>query len=395
VARTDTAPSEPTRLVVVQLSGGNDYLNTVVPYADGRYYDFRPHVALRDDAVLPIDERVGFSSAMAPIARFYEEGRMAVVMGIGYPNRSRSHFRSMDIWHTAEPDEVKLEGWLGKVAALLDPRHTNPVFAVNFGRGLPRALSLPGVPVASVSSLDNYGLFPDVGPGVARDRLLELVKQAYSREPVPSSAWGSPRLLGTGRAAQQGIEMLNGAAAAYNSSVNYLATMPAQVPEFNQIATDLKGVATVMAGNLGTRIFYTSFGGFDTHADEVVSHARLWDKVSVALDAFFTDLDNLGLRHNTLVLVFSEFGRRIAENNAGTDHGSGGVAFLIGDEVAGGLYGEYPDLAPEAQDEGDVRPSTDFRAMYASVLEQFLDVDANDVLGSGASFDQLPLKAPA
>jgi uncharacterized protein (DUF1501 family) len=387
VTQTVTTVPGPSRLVVVQLSGGNDYLNTVVPYGDGRYYDFRPNVALSDDAIVPIDERVGFSSALAPIARLYEQGKVAIVLGIGYPNHSRSHFRSMDIWHTAEPDEVRLEGWLAKVARLLDPRHTNPVLAVNFGRGLPRALSLPGVPVASVGSLDKYGLFPDIGPGVTRDRLLGVLEDVYIREPDSSAAWGSSRLLGTGRSAQQGIEMLKGAAAAYSSQVEY--------PQFNQIATDLQGVATVMAGNLGTRLFYTSFGSFDTHTDEVVTHARLWEKISSALDCFFTDLDNLGLRRNTLVLVFSEFGRRIAENNAGTDHGAGGVAFLIGDEVAGGLYGEYPNLAPEAQDEGDVRPSTDFRAVYASVLEQFLDVDSKDVLGSSASFDRLPLKATA
>jgi uncharacterized protein (DUF1501 family) len=375
------------RLVVVQLTGGNDFLNTVVPYADGRYYDFRPNVGLRDDAVLPIDERVGFSSAMAPIARLHGEGKVATVMGIGYPNHSRSHFRSMDIWHTAEPNEVKLEGWLAKVAALLDPQHTNPVLAVNFGRGLPRALSLSGVPAASVGSLDKYGLFPDIGPGVARDRLVGVLEDVYFREPDPSATWASSRLLGTGRSAQQGIEMLKGAAAAYSSTVEY--------PQSNQLATDLQGVATVMAGNLGTRIFYTSFGSFDTHTDEVVSHARLWERASSALDAFFTDLDNLGLRRNTLVLVFSEFGRRIAENNAGTDHGGGGVAFLIGDQVSGGLYGEYPDLAPQAQDDGDVRPTTDFRALYASVLEQFLDVDSKHVLSGGARFDQLPLKASA
>ncbi|MDI3314034.1 MAG: DUF1501 domain-containing protein [Mycobacterium sp.] len=382
-----TVYHDSIRLVVVQLTGGNDYLNTVVPYADGRYYDFRPHIALRDEAVLPIDERVGFTSAMAPIARLYEQGKVAVVMGIGYPNHSRSHFRSMDIWHTAEPEEVKLEGWLAKVAALLDPAHTNPVLAVNFGRGLPRALSLPGVPAASVGSLDKYGLFPEIGPGVTRNRLLRVVEDVYSGEPEPNAAWGSARLYGTARCAQQGIEMLNSAAAAYRPTVEY--------PEFNQLATDLQGVATVMAGHLGTRIFYTSVGSFDTHTDEVVSHARLWEKVSAALDAFFTDLEHLGLRRNTVVLVFSEFGRRIAENNIGTDHGAGGVAFLIGDLVAGGLYGEYPNLAPEAQDEGDVRPSTDFRSMYASILEQFLDVDPKAVLGSGAGFDRLPLKASA
>jgi uncharacterized protein (DUF1501 family) len=393
VSDTATAAREPTRLVVLQLSGGNDYLNTVVPYADGRYYDFRPNVALRDDAILPIDDQVGFNSALAPIAHLYQQGKVAAILGIGYPNHSRSHFRSMDIWHTGMPeDEVKLEGWLAKVARLLDPRHTNPVLAVNFGRGLPRALSLPGVPVASVGSLDKYGLFPDVPSGDRRDRLLRVVDQVYSSGPDPSAGWASSRLLGTGRSAQQGIEMLRGAVTAYSSTVEYQKSNQLGP---NQLATDLQGVATVMAGNLGTRIFYTTISGFDTHTDEVASHARLWEKISSALDCFFTDLDNLGLRRSTLVLVFSEFGRRIAENNTGTDHGAGGVALLVGDQVAGGLYGEYPNLASEAQDEGDVRPSTDFRAVYASVLEQFLDVDSKDVLGGGASFDQLPLKASA
>ncbi|MBV8863415.1 MAG: DUF1501 domain-containing protein [Mycobacterium sp.] len=392
MTQTGTVSAQPTRLVVVQLSGGNDFLNTVVPYADGRYYDFRPHVALRDDAVLPIDEQVGFSSAMAPIARLYEQGKVAVVMGIGYPNHSRSHFRSMDIWHTAEPKEIQLEGWLAKVAAVFDPRHANPVMAVNFGRGLPRALSLSGVPAASVSSLDKYGLFPDIGPGVNRDRLLGVAEQVYGLAPDPSGAWGSSRLLGTGRSAQQGIEMLKSAAAGYRPTVDYHDPNPFGI---NHLAADLQGVATVMAGNLGTRIFYTSLGSFDTHTDEVVAHARLWEKVSHALERFFADLENLGLRSSTLVLVFSEFGRRIAENNAGTDHGAGGVAFLIGDQVAGGLYGDYPNLAPEAQDEGDVRPSTDFRALYASILEQFLEVEPKDVLGRNASFDRLPLTVPA
>ncbi|MBV8178865.1 MAG: DUF1501 domain-containing protein [Mycobacterium sp.] len=386
------ASAEPTRLVVVQLSGGNDFLNTVVPYADGRYYDFRPHIALRDDAILPINERVGFSPAMAPIARLYEQGKVAVIMGIGYPNHSRSHFRSMDIWHTAEPNEIQLEGWLAKVASVFDPRHTNPVMAVSFGRGLPRALSLSGVPAASVSSLDKYGLFPDIGPGVARDRLLSATEQVYALAPDPSGAWGSSRLLGTGRSAQQGIEMLKGAVARYRPTVDYHDPNPFGI---NQLTKDLQGVATVMAGNLGTRIFYTSMGSFDTHTDELVAHARLWEKVSHALDRFFADLENLGLRNSTLVLVFSEFGRRIAENNAGTDHGAGGVAFLIGDQVAGGLYGDYPNLAPDAHDEGDVRPSTDFRALYGSILEQFLEVESKDVLGRNAGFDQLPLKVSA
>ena len=161
---------------------------------------------------------------------------------------------------------------------------------------------------------------------------------------------------------------------------------------FNKISEHLQGVATVMSGGLGTRIFYTQHGSFDTHGDEVVNHARLWDRFSGGLEAFLRDLDGHGLREDTVLFVFSEFGRRIRENNAGTDHGAGGIALLIGDRVRGGLYGDYPSLAPSDQDEGDVAATTDFRAVYASILEQFLDVDPADVLDRPDSFARLPLR---
>ncbi|MGH3696994.1 MAG: DUF1501 domain-containing protein [Pseudonocardiaceae bacterium] len=382
---TTTLHRSAKNLVVVQLSGGNDYLNTVVPYSDGLYYDYRPAVGIPAEGLLPLDERVAFPTSMAPIKRMWDQGKVAVIMGIGYPNHSRSHFRSMDIWHTANPDTFDMEGWLGKTVGALDPTGRNPITAVSFGRGLPRALACPDVAAASVGQLESYGLFTGIPGAHARDPLLDVAKRVYS--PQASAQFVSRRLLGTGMAAQEGADMLRTASANYTSTVDYPARHP-----YYPVSEHLQGVAAVMAADLGTRVYYTMHGSFDTHGDEVVNHARLWDRLSISLDAFFTDLDQHGVRKDTVVLLFSEFGRRIKDNNGGTDHGAGGVAMLIGDSVRGGLYGDYPSLAPADQDEGDVRTTTDFRALYASILEQFLDVDPAVAVAGAGSYQQLPLR---
>ena len=166
-------------LVVVQLSGGNDYLNTVVPYGDEEYYDFRRAVHIEQNEVLPIDKIYGFSPHLAPIKRLFDQGKVAVINGIGYDNPNRSHFRSMDIWHTAQPDEIGTEGWLGRVIRDLDPNAENVLTGVNLGRGLPRALGVRGVPVASVGNLDTYGLFPDIKDESAKKLALDAFAHMY------------------------------------------------------------------------------------------------------------------------------------------------------------------------------------------------------------------------
>ena len=166
-------PKHDPSLVVIQLSGGNDYLNTIVPYNDGQYYDNRPTVRIEQEDVLPIDDQYGFNSTLAPIKALYDEGKVAVINGIGYPNPNRSHFRSMDIWHTAEPDDIGTEGWLGRATRDLDPDSENVLTAVNFGRGLPRALGVRGVPVASVGNLETFGLFPDIKDQALRKYALD------------------------------------------------------------------------------------------------------------------------------------------------------------------------------------------------------------------------------
>ncbi|MBM3959961.1 MAG: DUF1501 domain-containing protein [SAR202 cluster bacterium] len=371
--------TRPKNLVVIQLSGGNDYLNTVVPYNDGRYYDYRPVMGLKGESVLPLDDRVGFNAEMRPIKRMFDQGKVAVVMGVGYPEPNRSHFRSMDIWHTAEPSASSAEGWLGKTTKVLDPEGANPVTAVNFGRGLPRALAYPGVSVASVGQLEAYGFLTGIAGAAKRDALLDVMARIY--QPSGEQGWVSERLLGTGQGALRGADILQEAPAKYKSTVEY--------PADNAIAQSLKGIAQVLTARVGTRIFYANHGSFDTHTNELVNHARLWRELSIALDSFWQDLEEHDAADDTVIMMFSEFGRRIADNGSGTDHGSGGVSFLIGNAVKGGLYGEYPGLAPAEQLDGDVRFNTDFRQVYASVLEQLLDVEATAVLKS--QFEQLQM----
>jgi len=371
--------TRPKNLVVIQLSGGNDYLNTVVPYNDGRYYDYRPVMGLKGESVLPLDDRVGFNAEMRPIKRMFDQGKVAVVMGVGYPEPNRSHFRSMDIWHTAEPSASSAEGWLGKTTKVLDPEGANPVTAVNFGRGLPRALAYPGVSVASVGQLEAYGFLTGIAGAAKRDALLDVMARVY--QPSGEQGWVSERLLGTGQGALRGADILQEAPAKYKSTVEY--------PADNAIAQSLKGIAQVLTARVGTRIFYANHGSFDTHTNELVNHARLWRELSIALDSFWQDLEEHDAADDTVIMMFSEFGRRIADNGSGTDHGSGGVSFLIGNAVKGGLYGEYPGLAPAEQLDGDVRFNTDFRQVYASVLEQLLDVEATAVLKS--QFEQLQM----
>ena len=366
-------------LVVIQLSGGNDYLNTLVPYQDGLYYDFRPSMGLKGDNVIPIDDRCAFNSNMGTFKTLFDQDKMAVMMGIGYPEPNRSHFRSMDIWHTAEPFTSSSEGWLGKANSLIDPDGKNPVTTVNFGRGLPRALASQGVSVASVGALESYGLYTGLAGASNRDAMLDTVSRIY--QPMADGGFPSRRILETGRGALDGADLLREAPSSYKSNVEY--------PEDNPIAQSLKGIAQVMSAELGTRIYYAAHGSFDTHTNELVNHALLWDQLSKAVDCFWDDIQQQGKGNETVIWMFSEFGRRIADNGTGTDHGSGGVAFMIGDSVKGGLYGDYPKLDLSEQLEGDVHFNTDFRQVYSTLLEDVLGIESEPVLKQ--KFDALDL----
>ena len=364
-------------LVVLQLSGGNDYVNTVVPYEDEHYYGYRTTVKIDPDEVLPIDNGYGFNSNMGPIKSLWDEGKVAVINGIGYPNPNRSHFRSMDIWHTAEPDKIGTEGWLGRAIRDIDPRGENVLTGVNFGRGLPRALGLRGVPVASVGNLETYGLFPDLQDEVLRKYALEAFAKMYGGDKGRDQVMD---FLGqTGLDALKGADIIRTAPEKYSSNVEYAA---------NPIAESLKSAAQVMFADLGTRIYYTQHGSFDTHSGELTTHAKLWQEVSGAVGDFYDDLKEHGRENDAIVFIFTEFGRRIKDNGSGTDHGSGGVSFIIGGSVKGGMYGEYPSLKEEDQLEGDLHFNNDFRSTYSTILERWMGLEAAPIVnGQFEQFD--------
>jgi len=363
-------------LVVIQLTGGNDYLNTVIPYGDPRYYDNRTSVAVPQDQVLPIDDHFGFNPALAPIKDMYDQGKVALINGVGYPTPNRSHFRSMDIWHTCEPDKIGTEGWLGRVIRDLDPRSENVLTGVNFGRGLPRALALTGVPVASVAVLETYGVLTGITGEPERSEALDVFARMYA--PSLGSGPVMEYLGQTGLDALKGADILKTAPAKYASSVEYADT---------SIGRNLLGISKVLHANLGTRIFYTQHSGYDTHASQGPVHPRLWTELSQAITDFYADLREHDTADNVLMFVFTEFGRRVKDNGSGTDHGSGGLALVIGDPVQGGMYSEYPSLREEDLLEGDLHFNIDYRGIYGTILEDWLGLDPVPVVGG--SFEQL------
>ncbi len=363
-------------LVVFQLTGGNDYLNTIIPRNNPLYRDYRKLVVIPEGEEIPIDDDYGFHPEMAPLKPFWDEGKMALIHGIGYENSPRSHFRSMDIWHTCEPNKVGTEGWVGRVIKTVDPNKDNVLTGVNFGQGLPRAMALPGVPVASVSDIENYGVLTGITAEDQRARALERFARMYS--PAIGRGLVMDYLGQTGLDALKGADILKTAPEKYSSTVEYAAT---------PIAQKLRGIAMVHLANLGTRVFYTQHASFDTHASQMPGHQQLWKDCSAAISDFFADLREHDAADNVVMIMFTEFGRRVRDNGSGTDHGAGGVAFAIGDPVKGGHYSEYPSLKLEDLQEGDLAPNYDFRGFYSSLLEQHMGLDPTEIVDG--TFEQL------
>ena len=363
-------------LIVVQLTGGNDYMNTVVPYGDPLYRENRSTVGVAAEDILDIDGHYGFNPVLAPLKELYDEGRVAVVNGIGYPNPNRSHFRAMDIWHTCEPERVATEGWLGRVIRDLDPQADNVLTGVNFGRGLPRAMALAGVPVASVGSLENHGFLTGITDEERRSRALDVFARMYA--PAIGTGPALDYLGRTGADALKGADILRAATAGYSSTVEYAAT---------PIAQGLKGIAQTHLAGLGTRVLYTAQAGYDTHSGQMPVQTQLLGELAQGINDFFADLREHDASQEVLMLVFTEFGRRVKDNGSGTDHGSGGAAFVIGDAVAGGMHGVYPSLKDEDLLDGDLHFQVDFRSVYATIAEKWLGLDAQPIVGG--TFEKL------
>ncbi|HBJ32478.1 MAG TPA: DUF1501 domain-containing protein [Dehalococcoidia bacterium] len=371
------ANGKPPVMVILQLTGGNDFMNTLVPYNNPVYYDARPTVVIPQDTVLPINDTLAFNPNAAPLKEMFDDGKVAIVQGIGYQNSSRSHFRGMDIWHTCEPDKIGTEGWVGRAIRDLDPKKENVLTGVNFGRGLPRAMALAGTPITSVGDLDNVGLMTGIEEEARRNLALDLFKKMYS--PAVGTGPVMEYLAQTGSDVLTGADILKKAPESYTSEVEYAD---------NPIAKSLKDVARVHLAGLGTRIFYTAHAGYDHHANELKTHPGLLRDLSGAIMDFFQDLRDHDAADEVSMLVFTEFGRRMRDNGSGTDHGSGGGAFIIGENVKGGLYAEYPSLNPSDWLKGeDLDWKIDFRGIYGTMLDQWMGLDSVPIVDG--QFEQI------
>lgn len=353
-------------LVVVQLAGGNDGLNTLVPVDDDAYHRVRPRIGLKRDKLLMLDDgRTGLNPRLAGLKELLDDGRAAVVEGVGYPNPNRSHFRSMEIWHTAtDSNRYSDTGWIGRYLDAQCGGEGEPVAAVAVGGQRPQAFA--GRRGLGVAMQDPGSFGWTEGPGPAR--------VAAFRDLNRPGAEGGSNLDFVRKVAADavlGSDRVRAAARAYRGGVEY--------PR-DPFGQGLQTVAKMIAGGLQTRIFHVTLGGFDTHANQSGTHDNLLERLGNGLLAFQRDLDAQGNADRVVTMTFSEFGRRVAENaSGGTDHGTAAPMFVIGSPVRPGFLGARPSLTD--LDNGDLKHTTDFRAVYATVLEQWLRAPAAGVLG--------------
>lgn len=345
-------------LVVCQLTGGNDGLNTVIPWTDANYYKYRPILAIKEDAVLKVSESLGFHPAMTNFKTLFEEGKAAVIQNVGYPNPDRSHFKSMEIWQTANPDGKEAYGWLGKyLDQQIQKGSTNPVMAIGLSRTKPDAFKAKVASVPCFASLADIKAF--VGDPDA-ERLLREVQGMGSSNP-DADAVRKANLT-----ALDAMAELNKALGTFT---------PKQTYGNDQFGQGFRQIAQLIATSPKTRVIYFAGGGFDTHSQQAEQHQRLLQGFSDALYAFMQEMAAIGKADKVTVLVFSEFGRRVADNaSAGTDHGAGAPMIVAGGQVKGGFYGPNPDLVN--LDRGDVPWKIDFRQVYATVIDQWLGGDS-------------------
>lgn len=361
-------------LVVVELAGGNDGLNTVVPYTDPLYSGtLRKTIGVTTTSVLDLDGTLGLNPVMTGLKALWDAGRVAVVEGVAYPSPNLSHFTSRDIWHTADPQLAQRNGWLGRYADRALAGTDNPLVGCAISQSLPRTLLADKVVFPSFTSLAAYSYATDgSNASDGRNQQDAFVAQNSVPHEVENR---SDAIEGISRDAAASSATLQKIASGYVAKATY--------PN-NSLASALKLCAEIIVGDLGTQILYVSYGGFDNHSAQKTTHDNLLHGVSDSIKAFFDDLDAQGKSSNVLLMTWSEFGRRAAENgSAGTDHGTAGVHFVVGDAAARGIYGIPPQLS-KLDSNGNLPWQIDFRSYYGTVLSSFLKVpDVAAVLGTG------------
>jgi uncharacterized protein (DUF1501 family) len=378
-------------LVVVQLAGGNDGLDTVVPFGDDAYHRARSNIGIDAKSVLKINNYVGLHPNLAPMKALYDEGSLGVVQGVGYPNPNRSHFRATDIWESAQPDrDVATSGWVGRYFDNACPG-CDPHVGVSMGETLPLAmqgehimpLSLErpeayryqGRDLASYQKL-NYP--PATQPTTFMPNTL-AESSRYRKKIELTSATQLDFLERTALDAQVSSDDIIRMTRSHRSATTYPG---------NEFGNSLQTVAAMIAGGLPTRVYYVSLGGFDTHANQRQRHDQLMTQLAAGISAFWNDMKAQGNSDRVLMMTFSEFGRRVEQNaSGGTDHGAAAPMFLVGPKIVPGLLGRYPSLTD--LDQGDLKYNTDFRSVYATILQNWMGTPSKPILGD--QFPTLPV----
>jgi len=401
-ARAVAPETDATILVVLQLSGGNDGLNTVVPFANDLYYKARPTIGIPKASTLKLNDQLGLHPSLAPLKAEFDAGHLAIIQNTGYPNPNRSHFRSMEIWHTAADSNGPrlINGWLGRYfdaqCTGADPHKVieNADIGVSFGKIMPQAFRN----TANVGlAIDNPGTFQwnasgeTIGLAREQEAIFKRLNQPGGVSASPMSSFAT--LGAIDDSAPETLDFLRhtamNAMLAGDRIRSILGKDKGRVsyPQ-SELGNQLGMISKLISGGFPTRVYYAYQGGFDTHANQLGTHARVLADVAQAIGSFRNDLRDQKNSARVLILAFSEFGRRVAENgSAGTDHGAAAPVFLFGDQLKAGIHGHAPDLATLT--DGDISHETDCRQVYATVLERWLGTRSEPLLGH--SFQTLPV----
>jgi len=361
--------------VVLQLGGGNDGLNTVVPYTQDAYYQNRPNLALKAGEVLKVNDEFGLNPNLKNIKELYDNGEAAIINGVGYPNPNRSHFQSMEIWHTATDSDVNGHyGWLGRYFDNTCEGTPDPSTGISIGSAPPQAFLGTKQIGISMKNPKSYQLIDEQDPMMGRENGEDMsgdsIGQLGFAAPTEDPSTNLDFLKRTTMDAEISSEVVLDVTKRQKNAVDYPST---------RLGRDLALVAQLIAGGMPTRVYYVNLGGFDTHANQAFTHSRLMTEFSSAVSTFCKDLKALGHYDRVMVMSFSEFGRRVKENaSRGTDHGVAGPMFLFGGGVKAGTYGKYPSLLDLHK--GDLKHNVDFRSVYATVLDNWMNYDSQRVL---------------
>jgi len=367
----DVAASNRT-LVILELMGGNDGLNTVVPYADPKYPQYRSRIGIPVASVIPLDSKLGLNPQMTGLKALWDARRLAVVENVGYPNSSLSHFASRDIWHTADPTLEEHRGWLGRWADATLAGNGNPLSCTAISQSLPRTLLADNVQVPSFVNLATYSYQTD--GAYPQDRSNQV--NAFVRESSQEYEIATDQ----DRVGQMGEDAITSSAILQTVGTGYVAggAYPA-----GSLGAALLLIAQIIHAKVGARILYATYGGFDNHAAEDRDHDGLVKTVSDGIKAFFDDLDAHGDSHDVLFMTWSEFGRRVQDNASnGTDHETSAPHFVVGDAVSPGVYGSAPNLST-LDSNGNLLVENDFRSYYGTILSDWLKADSGAILGGG------------